>query len=458
MIYFLFFLVSLVVYWNTPSVYSWEFCLLCMAFYLVEAITALKKEVKSKQFLSFNLIFSFSFFWVSFAYAVLVYGTELEWLGTVSEYINWNYLSKACSASLLFYSSYLLVYKNSHIHNTEARNIHYTPNIISKATRALHITFFFFLVNTIYNIYQSGGHTISVDSFPYLFDLFYAALALYFIIYAAKPSQKRGHVLFVKENKIAIIYCVLSIILYLIIGDRGPVLRIFLIVGVIYYLYYKRISLIKILGVAVVGFFLMFFIRQTREYDETSLAHNGLSAITSSSEVLNVGGNFLYMFADLWGISHELTLECENFDTKGPYKPERIILVPFYPIPFLPTLVGNVLFGEDPNGFNTGAELNRQMSKYNTHFGNHIVGDIYMSYGAFGVIFFGFVLGYFVSLFTKRKDNSIYYRVIFIILMSLSLYLPRDSMFNLVRPISLAALLVYFTIGKNGVSYKTIGN
>ena len=70
-----------------------------------------------------------------------------------------------------------------------------------------------------------------------------------------------------------------------------------------------------------------------------------------------------------------------------------------------------------------------------------------MSFGVLGCVIFAFIFGVITNFFTRRKDDNLIYRVWFIMMMSLSLYIARDSLFNIIRPLSLSFILIYFTLG-----------
>ena len=116
--------------------------------------------------------------------------------------------------------------------------------------------------------------------------------------------------------------------------------------------------------------------------------------------------------------------------------------MPLTTVPFLPSIV-LPLFGTSMEEFSTGAEMNRLMVKFNSRFGNHVVGDLYMSTGLCGVLVFSFLLGCISKRFASKKLENEYYAVAYILLFSLALYLPRDTVFAIVRPLSLSFILPY---------------
>ena len=264
MLYFILFIISIIMYANTPSNYSWNFCFGCMLLFFINAFFLLRNDIVKKNYVSFNLIFSFSFFWVSFAYPVFIYDTPLAWFGVFSEHVNWEFLSKASSVCLLFYSSYAFAYKVFRMRSNNGYNIDIQPKHTRISNKVLNVIFVLFIINAIYALISNYGHTIGVNSNPFLFEFFYTALSANLVLYTQKTHLHKSFYSFLKENKKAIFFSFVSILLFLYMGDRGPVIRIGIILGVIYIYYYKSINVLKLGLIASLGIFLMDFISKSR--------------------------------------------------------------------------------------------------------------------------------------------------------------------------------------------------
>ena len=96
------FLISIALYFGAPDNYNWLFCAVCTAVFTVGAIFSLKQSVGKKQFLSFNIFFLFSYFWTSFAYPLIIYGTFRDRANIINKYINWENLSHTSALALVF--------------------------------------------------------------------------------------------------------------------------------------------------------------------------------------------------------------------------------------------------------------------------------------------------------------------------------------------------------------------
>lgn len=442
LIKFLLAVISIFLYVRAPLVYDQGFCIICMLLFFIECLILVIPDFKNKEYISFNVLFLFSMFWVSFAYPVFIHGTAAAWLGVISEHINWDVLSKVTALSLVFISFYTLGYSNSkHIVSSVSR---YDSNRLLYTSKiCLTLTFVILILAGIIFLNKVGWNAAGIDISQFLYDFFYIFIILC-VLFSSKNniSEKSNLKAFIKNNLLVSFATVIFLLFYLLVGDRGPAIRVVLILFMLFYRYNPRVKLSRIIIIACAGIALMFFIRQTREYSETSLVNNGVSAI-SNSDVFEFGEEgAVYMFADLFGIERELCIGYDYVSKHGVTHTEKILIIPLYAIPFLPTIILSI-FGLETDDYSTGYILNDYFAEYNPKFGTHIVIDLYMCFGLIGVVFFAFVLGVFTSTVYRKRMKSIYWTTVYIILFSFAIYLPRDSMFSLVRPLSLTFITVY---------------
>lgn len=436
----LFFLLSLVLYFTSPDDYNFNFCLLCMIIYLSEVVIVVGREIKQGNFLTFNLVFFFSFFWTSFAYPVFVYGTSAGYLNKMVDYIDWSTLSHSTSLCLLFASTYLMAYgKPAEIKGVYLANSFRVTH--GRCNTLLKIVFILHVLQMFANLLSSGFNyeVFSSINLP-LWDIYYILLIYSLIEQSKYELPKCGLKWFFLTNKFALASAGFLILLLLVFGDRGPALRLLLICCYVYNCYYRKLKISQITIAGCLGLALMFLIRQTRT--DVSLFQLDKGSI---EQAFNIGDRLIYIFADLYGISMELNIAYDYAQHHALFHPERILVMPLSCIPYLPTIVLG-LFGLTIDDFNTGAELNRQMAAYDPHFGTHIVGDLYMSTGVVGVVAFAFLLGLLVKTCAKKRKSNEMSAVAYAMLFAVSLYLPRDSVFSLARPIAFSFFLLYFLL------------
>lgn len=438
----IFFIVSLVLYLKSPDVYDWTFCFWCMMIYLAEVVICLGKEFKLGHFLTFNLLFFFSFFWTSFAYPVLLYDTPAGYLSIMIDHINWDVLSHSTSLCLLFASTYLLAYgdpsKKDYIQISNFRSTG------GKSVLWLKIAFAILIAEAFMYLYRAGFNYADFAYDVAFWDVYFVLLALCLIEQAKKKSENPNILEFIKLNKFPVFSALFIIILFMMFGDRGPAIKTVLICGAIYYYYYKKVRFIRIVLIGGLGAALMFFIRQTRAYGSLFEMMSDVNVLLS---VFDLKYGVLYMFADLYGATMELNVAYDYALHHELFHPERILAVPLTAVPYLPTIVLSI-FGTSMAEFSTGAELNRQMAAFDSNFGNHVVGDLFMSTGMLGVVIFAFLLGLVSKKLTGKRFESEAYAVAYMMLFSFALYLPRDSVFTLVRPLALSFILLYFILPK----------
>lgn len=438
----LFFATSLLLYIKAPLVYDWKFCLICMIIYLAEVALCVGKEFQQGNYLTFNLVFFFSFFWTSFAYPVLVYDTPAGYLNIMIDHINWDVLSKTTSLCLLFASTYLLAYGNPHM--PSINNTQLFRDSGGKALKWLKIAFVLLIFEAFIYLYRAGFSYAEFAFDVAFWDVYFILLAHCLIEKSKEKSENCTFKEFVKLNKFPMFSALFIVLAFMAFGDRGPAIKSFLVCGACYYYFYNKISIKKIALVGLVGVSLMFFIRQTRQTDSIFTTITDVGAIRN---VFSLEDGLIYMFADLYGASMELNIGYDYAQHHELFHPERVLAMPLTAVPFLPTIVLS-LFGTSMDDFYTGMELNRQMSTFDSHFGNHVVADLYMSVGLIGLLIFAFLLGKVSKKLASLRFHSEPYAVAYMMLFAVALYLPRDSVFSLVRPLALSFILLFFLLPK----------
>ena len=436
-------ILSLVIYWQAPLKYDWNICFWCMMLYFLQCYLLLRDDFKNKNYITFNSIFLFSFFWVSFAYPVFIYETVNGYLGVVSQHINWDVLSKVTSLALVFINCYSIGYSKRKTRTYSNLSFNGLQGASVFVRQGLIISFLLIMLNAAYSLHTQGIDNAGVETNLFLFDIFNTFMVL--ACYSAcnkTGANKIGTKVFVKTFWNVLVVTVIFVLVFLVIGDRGPMIRISLIV--FYFFSIKtEVSFKKLILVGFAAIFVMFFVRQTRSFEDTSLIRNGISALSLDSNLFNFKeSGLIVMFSDLYGIERELCAGYDYVMRFGYVHPEKILIVPTYAIPFLPSIILG-LFGMTTDDYSMGAVLNDYLSDYNPHFGNHIVVDLYMCSGIIGVVVFGLLFGVLSGVLYQKRTKNIYYTVCYAVLFSLAVYLPRDSVFSLIRPLSLCIIVTF---------------
>lgn len=424
-----------------PDSYSRSFCAVCAVVFIVGVIFTLKPIEKKQQFSFFNIIFLFSYFWTSFAYPLIVYGTFRDRENIINKYIDWENMSHTSALALVFICAYFLGYAkkwNACVYTS-------TSKFGTKSLRVPNGLFIFFsiayIINACYSYFLTGNINLSTGKF--LTDIYFSFLV--FVMYAnTNNHQNYKHDLknFVAINMFPILFICIVFFVSMIIGDRGPAIKATLVFFATYHFFWNKVNITKVVLFGGIFLCLLFFVRQTRLSNEGLVSGN--VSMSQIEKTFNLENGNLYVFADLFLINRELNLEYDYAKKRGMFHPEKVLFLPLYPIPIVPSVFSQLFFEKTVADMDTGSELNKYLRHVETHFGNHPAGDLFMSFGLIGVIVFSYFFGLVVSYYEKRMYSNVYTACAFIVLMSWSLYLSRASVLSIIRPLGYVYIFGYF--------------
>lgn len=452
------FFISIILYYIAPNYVDKGYCAICLAFYLVEVYIVLRIDLKSRLYAGFNTLFFLSFFLTSFAYPLFVYDTPADLVSMVDRNINFSYLTK-CSALCLIASS---IYCCGYLYALRINKCEGYNNRLLKADvkdcnygilKGIFFCVFIILFSFAFLFVQAGG-SVSLKGGDLLAALFETIFPIVLLINTVriKPNSFTD---FIRGNYITLSLCILMMLLFIRIGDRGLILTCGLQIIIIYSICVKRIKIYNILAVVLVGFILMFSIRQLRMSDNYSGEANVSTFSNFATSSLSYYGTeygVWFYLSDLTNISHELCLGYEYSQRHGLFHPvEEIILTLLSPAPLLPSLFSDYVLGHPTSYYVTGTELNKYMSIYgDAHYGNHCVIDVYMMWGLLGVIIVFWGFGYCVAKCYNRTFDNILFAALYVMLVSYSIYVPRNIVLSLIRP----AVYIWFFIWLAQVQQK----
>lgn len=424
---------SLILYAFSPTKYDYPYLLLIFALFIFSGFISIKQQIKRKEFISFNVLFAISFFLTSFAYPIFIKPIGLDiWL---SQIINENVITKSTALCQLAFSSYVL---GLGIKKNKKKN--YT-HILSKAHPVNYfisplIGFIFFIIGFFIVISTKGTINFDEGWSEFLFSLF----ILYTIVvigYSGKQS-----LLYKKKYYLLACIAIASFLLLFIIGDRGLILSIFVGLLSVYTLYIRKIKLRYFLLLGIISVFTLSLIADIRHGD--SVFKN-----IQSYEITQSDSKWDY-FSDLTAISRNIYVGYEYKENYGFYKPERIILLPLTPIPFLPSLISNHLLGEEYSNYSSSSKIITSHSSFIKEgpslmggLGTHCVIDSYISWGVFGTIMLFLLLGYVVNISYVNIHNNLYYAMTYFVLTAYAIYIPRSTVYEQYRLIVWIVILTY---------------
>lgn len=422
-----------------PKTYDETIIILDLAVFLIGTINLLKNSNNEFNIISFNVIFLLSFFFCTYSYALFVIGAGVEFSMTVFGYTDFSYITKAVSLSTIAITFYFIAY--SYPHKKRNKNSISDTVFTSKLNTIGKIRFLLAISvvgNALYFMAIQGNESAAITSAAFLPELYKVFLIVYLLLNKSSFDNDKLKIrAFYNRNKWAIVESLFICLLYILVGDRGLLISIVFIYLGVYSFFYKKIKVAQFAVLAVVGAVFLFAIRVTRASD-SSFTSGGISAVASTTQESLSGKSAVLVFSDLMSASCELCLGYEYVDKNGFQYPGKAVLIPFQPIPFLPSIVARLLWDKVPYDMAAGSILNDYIEKtygYSSSLGNHIVADLYMHWGVLGVILFIALFGRFISYLDRNKYSTLFHASAFIFAISYALYLPRDSVFTLIRPV-----------------------
>ena len=425
-------LLSLILYAFSPNKYDYPYLLLIFALFVFSGFISIKDQIKTKEFISFNVLFVTSFFLTSFAYPIFIKPIGIDiWLSNI---INENVITKSTALCQIAFSSYVL---GLGIKKNKKKNY---AHIITKADPINYfisplIGFISFIIGFFIVISTKGTINFDEGWSESLFSLF----ILYTIVVIGYSG--RESLLYKKKYYLLICIAIASFLLLFIIGDRGLILSIFVALFSAYTIYIRKIKFRYFFLLGVISVFILSFIADIRQGD--SVIKN-----IQSYEVTQSDSKWDY-FSDLTAISRNIYVGYEYKENYGFYKPERIILLPLTPIPFLPSLISNHLLGEEYSYYSSSSKIITSHSSFIKEgpslmggLGTHAVIDVYISWGIIGTILFFLILGHVVNI-SYLNIHNIYYAMIYFVLTAYSISIPKATIYQHFRLIVWILVLTY---------------
>lgn len=440
-------LFALGLYVIVPYGIHWGLTVLCMSLFLFISYDLLKEEFKNHIYISFNSVFLVSFFLTTFVFPVFILTSDtvfnkfVEWNFLV-QFVDFKYLSRGVFLSLLAISIYAAAYQGYKRKKSKPNKRIFKRKIIDCL---LAVFLLLTMINALFYLQKYGDTNLQQNGF--ILDFFKSFLIVSFLSripdIRKKPIGYNNFKYFIECNIYPITISIIAILLYLLFGARNMAISVATIMLMVIIGYYSKISIKNILLLLVAGTITLFVIRETR-HSETSVMKSNISTVFEASNLRETP--VLFLFSDLIGICQELSLGIEIKDRNGLQKPEQIFLIPFLPFPVLPSYVSDMFWDQTYQEATDATMLNDYMHDMygrNATYGKHCVSDLYMKWGVIGVIAFFALLGSLSAKVNAKKRDDYYNAAMYLCLVSLSLFLARGSLVDLVRPLSYVCIMVW---------------
>lgn len=435
-------LISLVLFFFAPQNYSFLFCVMCFIVFAIGAYYTLRKDSKRMGLLSFNLFFLLSFYLCSYAFPVFMYPAGFSGIiGLMANESSINVCAAMCTVAI---SGYFVGYHYKFEKKCGVVLQEFQPTYSARTSAYLLFYFFLAIISGVLFVFLRTEHVVAIEvtDMPYAFILFEICLAILLII-NSYFSNKKSYYKFYSANRTPLIASCAIMFVFLIIGDRKPIMEIGLVVLTVLSLFYKGIKSRHLVIMIISAAVLMAMVGVTRTSSNSSLRDGGFSSFVKANEevVKDESTTMWSYFSDLTERYEELYQGYEYVQTYKNQYPLRIFPLLFSPIPLAPNIVSYAIYNRPLSETAPGAIVGKF---WDVHAGTHCVVDIYMPWGIAGVILCFLVFGYIISCVTRQFDVNIYAKVFYVILVSQSIFMPRGSLFDIYRPLVWAAIIIYF--------------
>lgn len=436
-------MVAIILYYCAPRTYSLSFCYICFAVFIL-AFILLYKEKCSCNLIKFEFIFSITFFFTNYVYPLFCYSItpyfSLFHLDFPEEYI-----SRACALVTVGYVAFCVG-----VFRYQAPDVYISVNNLTNRFKIpslyvpITITLTLLLIFSLFGILMSGiydGNWGEGKIYKVLADIF-----IYYIVFAKFTSGVPIRKL-LYNNKLFFIIVGGYILEITLIGNRGLLLRISILILFLYTNFYKKINKGVILLSLIGGMVLLYYVGTVRgggEFD--SFKSLDMPIMLQIGKDLIINNRSLYVLMDYY---HEFG--------------------PTYGRTWLMNILSIIPFGQSAYLSISGdslSDINSASLVTDLHFsgttddviglGTNLIGDIYVCFGLFGVMLFMYILGRGLSYayYQGIKGNSIYIFIYAMLFMD-CIILTRSAFFTSIRPIIWGLFLYFLAKSSIKVDNKT---
>jgi len=442
---FLFWGVSLVLYFFAPDVYSYQYCILIFIVYSISSIWIIRRTLINKNYFNFHLLFLISFFFVNFVYPIFLYTISPAYFSAFIFSFNENVITKATALALIGSSSYILGV------SIQSRGKCRPPIQLKRKYKTLqyllsYLVYFMFIIL----LYFAGAEMISgrfgsSENIPAgVLVIFQVCIGLSVILIANTKNYKGSIVNFIRNfNKPILALLFFYILLFLYTGDRGPAVQIVLITICAFSLFIRPVKLKTFIIMVLAGMLVLNFITFSRPKNIND-SEAGLRNYFSRGVEKYRFDSIFDPGMDLIVCNRNLYVGYDYANKNGLSYGKGMVRFIFAPFPLLPSLMTEALFDKEPKEMGSG-KLYTEEAGASWGLGNNMISDQYMEFGLLGVIFFMFLLGYIVRKFQMKAthNHKFVYIIGYIFLVAYSIYLPRATVLEPIRHVTWAIILFY---------------
>ena len=435
---YVFSLFALLSYILAPIEYSWTFnCVILIAFALNFIIVAKRPNY---HLLSYTTLFFVVFFFINFVYPIFIYPYDPTFILQFRYSFSPDYINRGtalCFCAFSFFLSGYVTKGRGHI------NGKYRYTLKAGTYRLFVVLSYLILVYNLYLIIPQLGLIYGEASVPFQTGSLFVMIECTLSLIKCHINREK-----IKDNLkeyvhslwphllASITFCVASLML----GSREYVLVLALLYLFLYTKYVRPMAFYKLCIILIVGMTGLYYISQIRNMtsDKALTEENDLFANKpwQSNKVSGV-----------WNLASDLIINNRNVYVGMQYVDDPrhgytlgMNYIPniFSPVPFLPSLASWVLFNKPAVECTsqqiltnyTRDDLGHKELDY--ELGSNCVIDIYMGFGAIGVILIFAFLGYFIKVL-ELSENDLPKMCIYLILFTTVVFFCRSSFFGPLR-------------------------
>ncbi len=424
--------IVLLLYILAPNSYSLPYCILLEAIYLYAAIITWKKDTKM-DFPGFHLIFSMSFFCVTYLYPTLVYPIVPDF--SLFQFLHYSdsIITKCTALATFAYCLYCYGY-TVQVKNTR-NTIDTACNQIVCPSKKIYnwtiIAFVLFILLGGLNYYAkmySNGTADNVSSLvKYIVTFYPSFLLILCVVYRTGSTNDKN------EKKILLSVLLMSALI-MTSGSRTIPLLAMTMFGYVF-IEKHTINKMYVTLLLAVGFACMVMVGEMRAEG---------TYISDGSDVGRLG-----MFTDLIVCTRNLYAAYDIVCTEGFTYGETLLADFLSPIPMLQSFISDI-FSIPGDFMGSAGFLTYKEFGFGSRLGlgTHIVADIYLCGGLLSLLLFYYLGKFVVKAREKMRSGNILWSIVYIGFVGNAIYYARSSFFGNTR-LLLWAILIFYLLYKS---------
>lgn len=419
--------ISLIMLCYAPSYYSHSYCLALMIIHLCYALPFLHNRIKASSFLNFDVLFLFSYFCINYLHPVFVYPDD-EFLPAFAFKYNSKVISYALALASVGISFYIfgnvLMQKRKEVKSARKFQV---DSLIVYATENIALVcsciLFIYVIITTIGRFQ--------HLYPRLMFLLVAIISLAFFYKASHlcgiiPNRNRL-AFFCINNRKNLLSLLLFCVSLLMIGSRGNVIVIALIVLFIINHFYVKLKARYIIPLGVLAILVMSILMLTRGSEQMIGRVPLVQTLEYGFKVIIESENALWLpFLDFIVNARTLYESVDYVKVYDCLYGASYLKVFFVFIPGGATFFIKNYLNKNITDLETGT-IFTDFANAPYGLGTNMIADLYVNFHVIGVIIGTFLLGILVA-YSQQKQSK-YRLLLYMSLFGNAIYFPRAYIF-----------------------------